>query len=538
MAGAYRLAVRHLPAGAAAVGAVVPRHRAGRADDGARLRRQPVPRRRDLGPRARRGSPLVGGRAARRRRDGEPARTASSPSSRVVVTVLVARAGRPGAGRRGRRRRWCSSSAGAGTCGGRPAIRSCSGRPRTRGTRSRCRRCSPTPARDRAPAGAVPPRRPCCALADPLRASGSGASRPPGPSSSRSACCPPLALGVEGLARYADHGVPDAVRRRRRADRAARRWPAVAVPRRVRRRRWCCSPCSSSAAPGCRDRRSRVRSRANVEFSSAHEHLIRARRRLRAARHRSGRRPLRRHRRARLHRLRRRPPPRRRSARRSSSSTRWCPSTAATAATSTGWPAHVEVLVADIGAPEVAAVVRRRRRRVQRRRTGQPPRVDAGAVARPRPQRAQPPRVPRDAAPRARRRHESCRRRPARCTAGRATCPSTRTTRRRRSTSTASTSWPASSSTSSTASSTTCDVTVLRLTNVYGPRQHLEREGLGFLPVFVRRALLGEDIVLYGDGTQRRDCLLRRRRRRRAAAVGARPPTPPARSSTSATTTR
>jgi UDP-glucose 4-epimerase len=49
--------------------------------------------------------------------------------------------------------------------------------------------------------------------------------------------------------------------------------------------------------------------------------------------------------------------------------------------------------------------------------------------------------------------------------------------------------------------------TVLRLTNVYGPRQHLERDGLGFLPVFVRRALLGEEIVLYGDGTQRRDCV-------------------------------
>ncbi len=48
---------------------------------------------------------------------------------------------------------------------------------------------------------------------------------------------------------------------------------------------------------------------------------------------------------------------------------------------------------------------------------------------------------------------------------------------------------------------------VLRLTNVYGPRQHLERQDLGFLPVFVRRALLGEDIVLYGDGSQRRDCL-------------------------------
>jgi UDP-glucose 4-epimerase len=50
-------------------------------------------------------------------------------------------------------------------------------------------------------------------------------------------------------------------------------------------------------------------------------------------------------------------------------------------------------------------------------------------------------------------------------------------------------------------------VSVLRLTNVYGPRQHLERKDLGFLPVFVRQALTGDDIVLYGDGTQRRDCV-------------------------------
>ncbi len=50
-------------------------------------------------------------------------------------------------------------------------------------------------------------------------------------------------------------------------------------------------------------------------------------------------------------------------------------------------------------------------------------------------------------------------------------------------------------------------VSVLRLTNVYGPRQNLERKDLGFLPVFVRQALTGEEIVLYGDGTQRRDCV-------------------------------
>jgi len=50
-------------------------------------------------------------------------------------------------------------------------------------------------------------------------------------------------------------------------------------------------------------------------------------------------------------------------------------------------------------------------------------------------------------------------------------------------------------------------ITSLRLTNVYGPRQNLLRDGLGFLPVFVRLALRGERIDLYGDGQQLRDCL-------------------------------
>jgi UDP-glucose 4-epimerase len=50
-------------------------------------------------------------------------------------------------------------------------------------------------------------------------------------------------------------------------------------------------------------------------------------------------------------------------------------------------------------------------------------------------------------------------------------------------------------------------ISALRLTNVYGPRQRLTSDELGFLPVFIRRALLGEQIPIYGDGTQRRDCL-------------------------------
>lgn len=50
-------------------------------------------------------------------------------------------------------------------------------------------------------------------------------------------------------------------------------------------------------------------------------------------------------------------------------------------------------------------------------------------------------------------------------------------------------------------------ITTLRLTNVYGPRQRLSSDELGFLPVFLRRALRGEQIEIFGDGTQRRDCL-------------------------------
>ena len=50
-------------------------------------------------------------------------------------------------------------------------------------------------------------------------------------------------------------------------------------------------------------------------------------------------------------------------------------------------------------------------------------------------------------------------------------------------------------------------ITALRLTNVYGPRQCLTRDGLGFFPVFVRLALEGGTIKVYGDGKQLRDCL-------------------------------
>ena len=49
--------------------------------------------------------------------------------------------------------------------------------------------------------------------------------------------------------------------------------------------------------------------------------------------------------------------------------------------------------------------------------------------------------------------------------------------------------------------------TSLRLTNVYGPRQRLTSDELGFLPVFIRKALSNEEISIFGDGSQRRDCV-------------------------------
>ena len=45
----------------------------------------------------------------------------------------------------------------------------------------------------------------------------------------------------------------------------------------------------------------------------------------------------------------------------------------------------------------------------------------------------------------------------------------------------------------------------LRLTNTYGPRQHLHGEKQGFAGVFIRRAIDGQEIKIFGDGEQLRD---------------------------------
>jgi UDP-glucose 4-epimerase len=47
----------------------------------------------------------------------------------------------------------------------------------------------------------------------------------------------------------------------------------------------------------------------------------------------------------------------------------------------------------------------------------------------------------------------------------------------------------------------------IRLTNVYGPRQRLRDDFQGFLPIFIRRALAGEALMIFGDGSQERDCI-------------------------------
>jgi len=45
----------------------------------------------------------------------------------------------------------------------------------------------------------------------------------------------------------------------------------------------------------------------------------------------------------------------------------------------------------------------------------------------------------------------------------------------------------------------------LRLTNCYGPRQLIRHNRQGFIGWFVRQAVLGEEIQVFGDGRQRRD---------------------------------
>ena len=49
------------------------------------------------------------------------------------------------------------------------------------------------------------------------------------------------------------------------------------------------------------------------------------------------------------------------------------------------------------------------------------------------------------------------------------------------------------------------DCTSLRLTNTYGPRQFIRGSRQGFTGIFLRKAIEGQPIVLFGNGQQRRD---------------------------------
>ncbi|MEW6553329.1 MAG: NAD-dependent epimerase/dehydratase family protein [Actinomycetota bacterium] len=49
--------------------------------------------------------------------------------------------------------------------------------------------------------------------------------------------------------------------------------------------------------------------------------------------------------------------------------------------------------------------------------------------------------------------------------------------------------------------------TSLRLTNIYGPRHQMHHDGQGFLNWFIRQGLSGQEICVFGDGSQERDFL-------------------------------
>jgi UDP-glucose 4-epimerase len=49
------------------------------------------------------------------------------------------------------------------------------------------------------------------------------------------------------------------------------------------------------------------------------------------------------------------------------------------------------------------------------------------------------------------------------------------------------------------------DTVILRLTNTYGPRQLMHHGRQGFIPAMVRRAMDGDALEVYGDGSQQRD---------------------------------
>ena len=166
------------------------------------------------------------------------------------------------------------------------------------------------------------------------------------------------------------------------------------------------------------------------------------------------------------------------------------------------------------------SLIRGQERALQPRGPDEPRRLDARPVHRPRDQLPQPALDPRGLPPReprgeGRLRQHAPALRAAAVPAGRRgstrSCPST---------STASTRRRARATTSSTARSTGCASTVLRLTNTYGPRMRVKDDRQTFLGTWLRLAVDGEELLIFGDGTPAARLHLRRRRRRGVPARG------------------
>ena len=78
------------------------------------------------------------------------------------------------------------------------------------------------------------------------------------------------------------------------------------------------------------------------------------------------------------------------------------------------------------------------------------------------------------------------------------------------------------------------EVTVLRLTNTYGPRMRVRDARQTFLGSWFRSAILGEEMLVYGDGKQKRDFTYVDDAVRGLPARGVAPPRQSGRSTTSA----
>ena len=169
---------------------------------------------------------------------------------------------------------------------------------------------------------------------------------------------------------------------------------------------------------------------------------------------------------------------------------------------------HPRLSVRTVDVRDVLAMERlvaSQRRHLQPGRPGQPHRLDARPVHRPGDQLPQPALAAGSLPPQrpeAKVVFASTRQIYGACPT---TLPSTSGSRPTRSTSTASTSWRASGTTSLYNNVYGIRASLLRLTNTYGPRMLVKNNRQTALGWFIRQALDGEEITVFGDGAQLRD---------------------------------